>query len=503
MKFALLGWHPGALALIDAISQSPGDSLVASAEIADEDMPGLLKLAPGVRAVGDWEGLLTESIDVVIVAGHSDGVLAGARQLAADCTPIVFVPEAAQGTAFVYELTLTRDDNGVTLIAAPSLQFHPLVRQLSELIAEGKLGQLQLLRIERRMPGPFGSATLSTEQIDAALLEDVSLLRHLGGGYSRVTAVHSGATESEDAGVLLANVALSGAGLGEATWSLSPGDSQWTLTVTGAQATAQLKLDLRTLSGRLQFEPDVDLRTIESADAIQATGQAQLGRCVNPLGPIVDEWAELTRSFETVEATHGSLRRRRTVDLHFETTSERSIFKSQMTAAGCGLLMLTLFGLFAFLLLGAVVDSRSMAQRSAEAAGRIVHENEFGSGTGQLNQTGEKHLAELSRKMARSPAPVFIMPTGSESNAEAQKSVDESRMATVIARFAKGGSPESGLFVRMADVPHPLVQTLLSVLRIVWIAPLVLFLLLQLLIFATRPSGSANQRAADQADLND
>jgi predicted dehydrogenase len=509
MKFALLGWHPGALALTGAISQSPGDSLVAAAEIADEDLPVLLELAPGVRAVGDWEGLLTESIDVVIVAGHSEGVLAGARQLAADRTPIVLVPEATQGTAFVYELTLTRDDNGVPLIAAPLMQFHPLVGQLTELIADGQLGQIQLLRIERRVTGKSDGATLSTKQIDAALLEDVSLLRHLGGGYSRVTAVHSGAAVSnsdskgERAGVLLANVALSGADLAEATWSLSAGDSQWDLTVTGSQATAQLNVDLATLSGRLQIEPDADPRSIESADAVRATGLAQLGRCVNPLGPIIDEWAELTRSFETVEATHGSLRRRRTVDLHFETTSERSIFKSQMTAGGCGLLILTLFGLFAFLLLGAVVDSRSMSQRSAEAAGRIVHENEFVSGTGRLNQSGQKHLAELSRKMARGPAPVFIMPTGSESNAEPRKSVDESRMATVIARFAQGGSPESGLFVQLAAVPHPLVQTLLSVLRIVWISPLVLFLLLQLLIFATRPSGSANQQEPDQAVRND
>jgi len=505
MKFALLGWHPGALALLDAISQSPGDSIAAAAEIADEDMAALLGLAPGVRAVGDWEGLLTESVDVVIVAGYSEGVLAGARQLAADRTPIVLVPEAAQGTAFVYLLTLTRDDNGVPLIAAPLLRFHPLVEQLRTWMADGQLGQIQLLRIERRVSGTSGSATLSTEQIDAALLEGVSLLRHLGGGYSRVTAVHSGASgnnsnsQQEQTGVLLANVALSGADLPEATWSLSAGESHWELAVTGTQASARLNLAFDTLAGRLQIEPDGDPCLIESEEAIRATGQAQLGRCVNPLAPMIDEWAELTRSFETVEATHGSLRRRRTVDLHFETTSERSIFKSQMTAGGCGLLMLTLFGLFAFLLLGAVVDSRSMSQRSAEAAGRIVHENEFVSGAGQLNQVGQKHLAELSRKMARGPAAVFVMPTGSESGEEPQKSVDELRVDTVIARFTAGGSPESALFVQLAAVPHPLVQTLLSVLRIVWIAPLVLFLLLQLLIFATRPSGSANQHESEQA----
>lgn len=498
MKFALLGWHSGAGSLISAVSQSPGDSLLAAAEIGDAHLPRLLELVPGVRSVGDWEGLLGESVDIVIVAGDSDSVRAGARQLAAERTPIVLIPRAAQGSAFVYELTLTRDDNGVPLIAAPQLLFHPLVAELKQVIAGGQLGQIQLLRTERREHGESGAATLTREQIDAALLDDVSLLRNLGGGYSRVTAVHSAATgnadtDQVDAGVMLANVALSGNELAEATWSMSPGEPKWELAVTGSQATARLSLNTETLAGQLHVEPESDPQVIESGAAVQATGTAQLGRCVNPLGPMVEDWGELTRSFETVEATHGSLRRRRTVELHFETTSERSIFKSQMTAAGCGLLMLTLFGLFAFLLLGAAVDSRSMAQRSADEGKRIFHESEFVAGTGQLTAAGEEHLKELSRKMTRAPVPVFVMPSGSESGLEPQKSVDELRLATVIDGCTAGGSPQSALFVELAAVPHPLVSTLLSVLRVVWIAPLVVFLLLQLLIFATRPNAAEPQ----------
>jgi myo-inositol 2-dehydrogenase/D-chiro-inositol 1-dehydrogenase len=47
------------------------------------------------------------------------------------------------------------------------------------------------------------------------------------------------------------------------------------------------------------------------------------------------------KCFETIDATHRSVRRRRTIELHFEPMSERAIFKTQMTAIGCALLVAT------------------------------------------------------------------------------------------------------------------------------------------------------------------
>lgn len=502
MKFALLGWHSGAKALVSVISQRPDDSLVAAAEIADDDVSALLALAPGVRMVGGWDELLTLSFDFVIVAGNSEGVLAGARQLAMERTPVVLVPQATQGSAFIYELTLTRDDNGVPLIATPQLPAHSLVEQLSRDIADSKLGQVQLLRLERRGLAGSPDASLTTSQIDAALLDDVAVLRSLGGDYSRVTAVHSAAPINDDekqatAGVVLANVALGGESLAEATWSFSPGEPSWKLTVTGTDATASLNLDLNTLSGCLNVGTDGEATEVDSAVATGSTGQTQLKRCSNSLGPLVEEWGELTRCFETVEATHGSLRRKRTVELHFETTSERSIFKSQMTAIGCGLLLLTLFGLVAFLLLGALVDSRSMAQRSADADRRIIHEAEFLPGTGQLTESGALRISDLSSDLSSAPAPVFVMPTGSETDDAASVELDAERLRIVTDRLRAGGFKASALFVELATVQHPFVMTMLSILRIVWIAPLVLFLLLQLLILAARPSGNTPPSDAD------
>ena len=63
---------------------------------------------------------------------------------------------------------------------------------------------------------------------------------------------------------------------------------------------------------------------------------------------------------ELVEATQQSIRRRRTVDLYFDMTSERSQFKTQMAALGCGVLMLTLFLLVVVLMLGQMLSPEAM-----------------------------------------------------------------------------------------------------------------------------------------------
>ena len=70
---------------------------------------------------------------------------------------------------------------------------------------------------------------------------------------------------------------------------------------------------------------------------------------------VSQDWGELVKCFETVDATHRSVRRKRTIELHFEPMSERAIFKTQMTAIGCGLLVGTLLMMLCFLGIASVV----------------------------------------------------------------------------------------------------------------------------------------------------
>ena len=67
------------------------------------------------------------------------------------------------------------------------------------------------------------------------------------------------------------------------------------------------------------------------------------------------EWGELIKCYETLDASHRSVRRKRTIELHFEPMSERAIFKTQMTAIGCGLLIATFLLTLCYLGVAAVV----------------------------------------------------------------------------------------------------------------------------------------------------
>ncbi len=490
MKFALLGWNSKIVPLLRAISADSRHSFTIATEVPNDSLAELLAAAPGIRVVQSWEELLVDSAaDVTLVAGDSEDVQAGAKQLAADGRTLALLPQASQGSAFIYELTLTHDDNRVPLLPVSCLPVHPLATKLRELIERGDLGQIMLQRVERSVAadaqqvGRKGSG-LTRDEVDGALFDDVLLLRFLGGNYNRITAVHSG---SEESGITLATVTLGGNDLAEATWSTRAGQAVWKLEVTGSSGSAILELNddgagtLIVSSSNSDSKSDATL-----TDDGSRISESQLASLEESLEDSAKHWAEMTRAFETVEATHTSLRRRRTIDLFFETTSERSIFKSQMTTVGCGLIMLTLFGLVAFLLLGAFVDSSSRLQRNAEADNRVVRDSEFIAGTAQLNKSGLKHISEISREVQQSAETIFVMPDSKDSDGN----LNEGRVASVVKALFEAGHSDSAAFVKIASVPHPATQILLKVLRFLWIAPLLLFLLLQSLLFVTKPSSS-------------
>ena len=486
MKFALLGEHSDARCVRLAIARHRDHSL--SVAVAGTQAADVLALAPGVRLVESWEDLLaTYTCDAVLFAGSDESVLAGAKQLAADGRPLFLVPQAAQGSAFIYELTLIHDDNRVPLIPVVVWRTHPLVEQLQAAILSGELGRVVLLRIERGLTTDRSPSVLSRDAINAALLDDVLLLRAIAGSFSRITAVYSGAGTE---GVSMATVTLGGEGLPEATWIARVAARSWSLMVSGTEGEAVLLLDREQQSGQLEIRPsNAPHRKSEDDGATVGTRALDAMLAARDQAPAL--WTDLTRAFETVEATAASLRRRRTIDLHFETTSERAIFKSHMAASGCGLLLLTLFSLIAFLLLGAFLDSISRTQRTAVADGRIIQTTEFTDATAELNESGLAHMAELTRQMARAPGPIFVMPASAELNTE--------RVRTVVSKFAESGHPEAAALVDVAESQNPFAQLLLQVLRIAWIAPLAIFLVMQLLLFVSRPP---SQDQTDESPTN-
>jgi hypothetical protein len=491
MRFALLGHSSQAITLLNAIAESDDHSVTLLAELDDTELAKCLEQFPAARVVNSWEEVLTESnLDRVIVAGDYESVTTGARLIASEGTPILLCPQAGQGSAFVYELSLVHDDNQVPLFPINELWANSMCRELAAKIQDGSVGQTSLFRLERTIqPLDSSDGLLTQADVDHAMLGDVLLLRKLAGAFNRVTAVYTGTSGAK---LSQATVTFAGEGFPEATWTGHVGDPLWKLTVVGSDANATLSLDLVDGKHELVISPKNGEQSTIVADAA-ASRALLLDQATAPDTKLAD-WQETIRSFETVEATHASLRRRRTIDLYFETTSERSIFKSQMTAAGCGLILLTLFGLVAFLLLGAFLDSRTIAQRRAQADSRVIGTREWESGTVELTPHGHELLVEITRQLEASPRSVFVMPEIGDS----YQQLNNDRRDLVVKLLTDRGRPEAALFVEFANVPSAFTQTMLEVLRLAWIAPLVLFLMLQTLLLITRPS-AREQQAQDDA----
>ena len=127
MKFALLGWNSQIAPLLRAISADSRHSFTIAAELPEESLGELLAAAPGIRVLQTWEELLADTAaEITLVAGDSDSIQTGAGQLAGDGRSLALVPQASQGSAFIYELTLTHDDNRVPLAPVQNLPAHPL-----------------------------------------------------------------------------------------------------------------------------------------------------------------------------------------------------------------------------------------------------------------------------------------------------------------------------------------------------------------------------------------
>ncbi|MGE3317528.1 MAG: hypothetical protein AB7O26_20635 [Planctomycetaceae bacterium] len=479
MKLALLGDDPLALEIVRAITSSPGDQL-ATATFAGRSEAEVQRIAPGVRITTRWDELLADSsIDGVIVAGAEPEILEAAKQLAAAGKPLWVVPQAAQGSTFFYELSLVRDDTGVLLVPALPPRADALVAAIRDSIARNEIGKLQYLELTRELPGSASQIPLA--EIDAAMLHDVDLLRWLGGDYNQVTAIHYGAGES---GVATASVTLSGGGNPEAVWNVkrTSRNAVWELKLTGETATIVLARDAAgNFSTNAPLPGPNATSPIPTDRAAAILGHFKRAR---ELPATAREWTDIVRDMEIVEATHRSVRRRRTIDLHFESTSERSLFKTQMTAIGCGVLTFTLLAVVALLISTPLLDVRDRQQVESERARAVLTGEDFEFGAGVISNDGRKHLDEIARKMPADRFNVLI------DNADGNEELNESRRKNVVDELKTRGAADAEQRTVVTEIRGRWLAGVLRLARIAVFAPLFLFLALQLLLFLTRPSSN-------------
>lgn len=369
MRFALFGTDPAALAVARAVATLPGHELT---RLVGRPQPGTPAFGANLRYCRSWEELLSDTeVEAVIVTGDGDEKQQAVRQLVVAGKSVLLLPALTQPAPFFYELSLLEAESPGSLFPLLGLRGHPLILKLRRLILQNGMGRLRHVRLERKMaPTAAAAGSLLTEaDLAQALLRDADILRTLCGAYDQVTASRSGDAAQ---GYSLATVTLAGSAAPQAVWTAAAtaGQKEWRLTLEGEGGTALLEGDPEHAWFRLSLNPGGQPATSEdcSDDAgrwLVETFAASAGDGRLPDDGSVPEsearsgislWEELARGVELVEAVERSVRRRRTIDVYFETPSERGLFKTQMTAVGCCLLFLTPAAIVVYLAVAASIE---------------------------------------------------------------------------------------------------------------------------------------------------
>lgn len=295
---------------------------------------------PQVAYCDDWHELLADpACTEVLVGGSDESLLRAARHLAQAGKTVWLLPTPAQGLMFAYEVSLQLAEGQGLMVPLFPLRAEPVWQQLLGKSAASLRQEVQYLELERCVE----TARLDPADVAQRLLWDLDLLAQFLGPFHRVTTLRIG----DERGGWQQTVTLSGAQTREAVWTIRP-----------AQPGQIDRLTLRTATStwQLSFATSGDAVWLTPAPACLEMSLLRAPRDVwFPRQITAEAWRDAVTSFELADAVEHSWERRRTIDLHHEPISERTIFKTQMVQAGCGVLLLTLLLLIGYLVLASTV----------------------------------------------------------------------------------------------------------------------------------------------------
>jgi predicted dehydrogenase len=291
-----------------------------------------------IPIAGDLDDALAlAGVDAAIVGGPIDERGENLRRTAAEGLSIICLhPPGADSEAY-YQVALSRAETGAVIVPNLPRRLNPGMGSLRQAIYSGELGTFRGLRFE--YPSTGDGIDLARVVVPRA----VDVIRALIGEIEALTATGDPPGENPDLELI---VHLRGPESRRAelrTWSGTTEPAR--LTVTAANGSLTLEFDpLLPMSSRLirrtqlQGEHVRELDAWDPHEAIFAVLTATCARRASAESPSPN-LHDATRAMELAEATVRSLRRGRTVDLHYEPISEESNFKSVMTSTGCVILL--------------------------------------------------------------------------------------------------------------------------------------------------------------------
>lgn len=429
----------------------------------------------------EWRLLCERSdVDAVLVAAADESTIEAARQLAIRGTTLVILVTATLPARFVMELSLYDAEGSSSIL--PWFDDRNHFEPALQWIRNSSVGQVSSLQLERTLSDEtaWRSDVLLTEE----LLRDIDRLRLIGGDYSQVTLIRTGGAAGHFNSQTLQ---LAGPGLVDATCTYrrvtEPGVVR--LQAIGIENLAEVQLEGTACLGRIGSQSTFrDIAPAADDRDGSACVLSQLDGLLKRSAPAAT-WNDVVRIFEIAEAMQRSVRRRRTIDLHFETTSERSQFKTQMTAIGCGVLLWTLFGVLGLLFAGATLDPRDRSQREAEAAGFVLRVEAFEPASERLTGSGVAQVRSIAQQLPRTDALVIVESTSQGADVSP---VDAGRVQAVQEQLAETGAADGQSRVITRRLAGHWLTRALNVGWVIVFAPVGLFLGLQLLLVIAKPA---------------
>ena len=382
MRFALLGAEPDVIPLLEAIRNSSQHTLVAAYETSDAPELALSEVF-GVPASDDgWESLLLGSdADAVIVcrSKNEDQRADQLRKLVQAAIPLIVVhPVGAAILAFELQM-IGQDSGGVIVPYQPDLD-HPVFQTL-----RGTATPIKQVAVERR------ASNKSAAAVRQQFARDVLIIRQLVGRVEQLSAL--GARQERGNAANL-SVQMSAEQGGIARWVVLPASegtaTQWTVhTAKGTTKATMPDCGAWNVTGQ---DSSAERNTAVAGQVAHISLDRLAGRQAGRAIPGAD-WNDACRAIELLENVDISIRRGKTVQLHYEDISEENTFKSLMTAGGCLMLLLLV------LLLPMLAAVETLLRPTAEPSG-VADVNNSGnaepgaSSSSPFLQTGPKDVQQ-------------------------------------------------------------------------------------------------------------
>jgi predicted dehydrogenase len=296
-----------------------------------------------IPIAGDLDDALARAgVDAAIVGGPINERGENLRRAAAEGLAIICLhPPGADSEAY-YQVALSRAETGAVIVPDLPLRLHPGVGSLVQAMKSGELGAFRGLRLE------YPCSDEATDLARIIVPRTVDVVRALIGEIEALTATGDPPGQRPDLELVVQLRAAETRRAELRTWS------------TGASESARLTLAAANGSLTLEFDPqlqqssrlirrsqtgDEQQKELDAWDRHAAIFAVLTSSCAGrgSTEPPSPNLHDATRAMELCEATVRSLRRGRTVDLHYESISEESNFKSVMTSTGCMILVGALF----------------------------------------------------------------------------------------------------------------------------------------------------------------